>query len=195
MPKLSPSQLPQYCRLSGRNLAFYWKNGNRIYLPGKFNSPESLQAYREQMDAILEERVDKGAGKKQLQTATVQKKKSDKLAILEMVTEFLLWGETYYVKGGKPTGTVKDYALASKPLVDMYGELLVEKFVQMDLIGIQEHLVKSGISRGHINQRIKNIKRIFNWAAGRGLISHNVAGRWHCCLNIKKTRKKRNPPS
>ena len=169
MPKLSPSKLPKYCRLSGRSIAYYWKNGKRIYLPGKFNSPESLQAYREQMDSLLEERVDKVAGKKQLQTATAEKKKSDKLAILEMVAEFLLWGETYYVKDGMPTGTIKDYALASKPLVDMYGELLVEKFVQMDLIGIQDFLVKSGISRGHINQRIKNIKRIFNWAAGRGL--------------------------
>ena len=190
MPKLTNSKLPKYCRLSGRNIAFFWKDGKRVYLPGKFGSPESKEAYNKEMALILAERVEEKTEQKK-----PIRKRTDKITVLEMVAEFLVWGETYYVRNGEPTGTLDDFILASKPLVEQYGELQVEKFVQMDLIEIQDFLVKSGISRGHINQRIKNIKRIFNWAAGRGLISHNVAGRWHCCLNIKKTRKKRNPPS
>ena len=41
MPKLT-RKLPKYSHLNG--VGFYWFNGKHIYLPGKFNSQESLAA-------------------------------------------------------------------------------------------------------------------------------------------------------
>ncbi|MCL2347984.1 MAG: hypothetical protein FWC50_06940 [Planctomycetaceae bacterium] len=175
MPRLTNSKLPKYYRLSGKNIGYFWKDGKKVYLPGKYGSPESKAAYDRAMASLLEERAIQVDGKDKI-TVTDQEKQSpkidmEKITIVGMVAEFLEWGKGYYVKNGIPAGTLDDFVLASKPLVGKYGNTLVKKFVQMDLIRIQEHLVKSGISRDHINKRIGRIKRIFNWAAGRGLIS------------------------
>jgi len=184
MPKLTNSKLPKYLRVASRNRGFYWKDGKRVYLPGLYNSPESLKAYKEQMDLIFEERLSE---KTEPQTITL---KTNQLTVAELVAAFLKWGETYYVKNGKPTGTNEDHELASRPLVELYGNFKVDKITQLELIAIQEFLVTKGLSRKHLNARIGRIKRIFNWGTGRGIISHDVAGRLKFVENLKKGRTK-----
>jgi len=95
MPKLTNSKLPKYCRLSERNLGFYWRDGMRIYLPGQYGSPESLKAYNEKMASLLEERVDEVA-EKLLQTATPRIPKD--ITVLEFFVRFLEHAKKYYVK-------------------------------------------------------------------------------------------------
>jgi len=138
MPKLTNSKLPKYLRVASRNRGFYWKDGKRVYLPGLYNSPESLKAYKEQMDLIFEERLSE---KTEPQTITL---KTNQLTVAELVAAFLKWGETYYVKNGKPTGTNEDHELASRPLVELYGNFKVDKITQLELIAIQEFLVTKG---------------------------------------------------
>ena|GEM_PF-4481686 len=51
MPKLSSRQ-PKYLKAQRRDMAFYWLNGKRVYLPGKFKSPESIAAYNTAMSDL-----------------------------------------------------------------------------------------------------------------------------------------------
>lgn len=54
MPKLK-NRTPKYCRFGTRNVAFYWQNGKRIFLPGTYGSCLSLVAYhRAMIDYCLE---------------------------------------------------------------------------------------------------------------------------------------------
>ena len=38
---------------SKKNIACYWKDGKCVYLPGAFNSPESKEAYDNEMALLL----------------------------------------------------------------------------------------------------------------------------------------------
>jgi hypothetical protein len=169
MPRLK-AKLPKYCRFSGRNVACYWLNGQRVILPGEFNSPESLEAYHREMANLSQER----ASGKQHQTAH---RKVNQLSIKEMVDTFLEWGKTHYLKNGQPNRTTEDFERSSRMLVDLFGNLPVEKFSQREMIVVQDSLVKNGLARRTVNDYVSRSKRIFNWAVGRGIISHDVAGR------------------
>ena len=56
IPKLTQN-LPKHCRFSSRNVAYFWLNGQRVFLPGEFNSPESLEAYHLEMATLSQERA------------------------------------------------------------------------------------------------------------------------------------------
>ena len=137
-------QTHKYCRLSSRNIGFYWRDGKCVYLPGLYNSPESLQAYHQAMAEINEAKANDVAVIRPEITAT---RKPNHLSVLELVVAFLKWGETHYVKNGKPTGSNEDYHLASKPLVEKYGHIQVGKFTQRELIAIRNSMNDNGLSR------------------------------------------------
>ena len=68
-----------------------------MYLPGLYNSPESLQAYHNAMAELNEVKANGVTViNKDKITAT---RKVNQISILELVTGFLKWAETYYVKG------------------------------------------------------------------------------------------------
>jgi integrase len=182
MPKLKSSQ-PKYCKHSKRNKAFFWKDGRQVLLPGAYNSPESLQAYNSQMALLYEERADEVAGRIKVFCGKI-----NHLTVAELVAQFLKWGESYYVKNGKPTGSNADYELASRPLVDLYGHFQVNKITQRELISVRKIMVSKGLARKTINDRTCRIKRIFNWAASEGHISWDIAKNLECVENLKKGR-------
>ena len=185
MPKLPPSKLPKYCRVPQKNIACYWKDGKRVYLPGAFNSPESKEAYDAEMASLLSQRADELIDKKRPATKT-----SNNLTVLELVVKFLEWGETHYVKNGKPTGTNKDFVKSSKVLVKLYGDLSVKKFAQKEMIHVQDYLVDQGLSRRTVNDYIRRQKRIFNWGVSRGIIDHTIADRLKYVEALRKGKTK-----
>jgi integrase len=192
-----PKQTHKYKRLSSRNIGYYWLCGKRIYLPGLYNSPESLQAYHLAMAELNEAKADDVAVKKnEIITAT---RKVNQISILELVTAFLKWGETYYVKNGKPTGENSNIYYGTKILVETFGHLNVKKFTQQELKIVRDKLVESGVCRGVVNQRLGIIKRTFSWGVGEGLIDPELHLRLTYVKNLHKGRsiakdhKKRKP--
>jgi len=195
MPKLTNSKLPQYCRLSQKNIGYFWKDGKKIYLPGKYGSPESLEAYNKEMASLLEERVDKqvtvspksgGKIKHPLTEITVTKD----LTIVELLHRFGEHAKTYYVKNGKPTGSAYQLKVASDPVKEHFADLKASKFTKLELKFVQERMVESGLSRGVVNARIGRIRTIFNWAVEEGLIDEDVAIKLKSVKALKKGRTK-----
>ena len=181
MPKLK-EKLPKYSHLNG--MGFYWLNAKRVYLPGKFSSPESLAAYHEAMSSLSQDRTET-SNAQQLQTAN---RKANQLSVKELVDMFFDWGKTHYLKNGKPSETIKDFDKSCKVLLDLYGRITVDDFSQRELITVQEILVSNGLARKTVNDYLRRQKRIFNWAAGRGIISHEIAGRLKFVESLKAGR-------
>ncbi|MDR1958152.1 MAG: hypothetical protein LBQ54_03755 [Planctomycetaceae bacterium] len=161
MPKLKKS-LPRYLKASGRDTAYFWYAGKRVYLPGKFNSPESVAAYNRAMSELAAIKADES-----LSVSFTGK-------TCYTVAAFLRWGETYYTKNGQSTGANEQYYYATIQLIGLYGDLDTDKFRQKEFRRVIEMMEKSGnMSRKTINSRIWNIKRIFDWG-----VSHEMVSRW-----------------
>ena len=170
MPKLLVRQ-PKYCRLSGRNVAYYWREGRRIYLPGLYGSNESIAAYHKEMALWAEERAAETSDKKLKPFAG----KQNQLTVAELVAQFLVWADENYVKDGKPTGAADQYEYATRIMIDKFGDSPASEFTQQELIAVQDAFKKNKISRQVINDRVARIKRIFNWGVSQGLVSIEVA--------------------
>ena len=176
-------QTHKYLRFPGRNYAFYWYDGKRIRLPGTYNSTESKQAYFEAMAQIEKAKIEE---KKKPQLP-----KQQQITVVELVTAFLDHAKIYYRKNGKQTSTLKIYEISSRYLVEMFGNMKVDKFSQVELISIQEYLdEKINLSRKTVNSYITCIRNFFNRGVERGLVSHEVAGRLGFVKPLKEGRCK-----
>jgi hypothetical protein len=187
MPKLSDSNLPKYCRLNDRNIAFYWRDGKRVYLPGHYGSPESKEAYNKQMASLLDHRNDEVVEKKKLRSCTIKD-----ITVAEIIARFLQHAEVYYVKNGKQTDTAYQYKVATQPIMDdeKFCGLQASKFTQSKLKSIQEKMVDSGLARKTVNARIDKIKTVFKWAVGEELIEPEVHLKLKYVQGLQKSRTK-----
>ena len=100
------------------------------------------------------------------------------LTINEILNGYLKYAEDYYVKNDKPTTQYGIIVQAIKPLAEMYGHTEANKFTPQLLDVVRDEYKKVrlrrnpslGLTRGVVNQKIRVIVRIFQWAAGRNLI-------------------------
>jgi hypothetical protein len=88
MPTLIQKQ-PKYSRLSGRNIAFYWHKGRKVYLPGAYSSPESLSAYHQAMADLSKEKADQVKSLSNTQ-------RINQFSVKKLIETFLDWSKTYY---------------------------------------------------------------------------------------------------
>ena len=194
-----PKQTHKYCRLTNRNIGFFWKDGKRVYLPGLYNSPESLAAYHNAMAEINEAKANEVSDKKK-SNISVPIQTNAKLTVAELVAMFLEWGKSHYVKNGKPTGANDQYYHASIELVKEYGHYVVTSFTQRELIALRNSMNVGGLlSRKTINDRLTRIKRIFNWGVSEGHYGCEIAKNLEYVETIRKgctvlpERPKRKP--
>ena len=180
MPKLQRDKLPKYCRV--KNRGFYNLDNRKIYLPGLFNSPESLKAYSTAMSDLLSRRADEAAGLSRPAVLEV----SQNITVAEATSLFLAHGKDHYAT----VDSFSPYELASRPLIDLFGSMRVSQFRQGHLIEIQQRMIDSGLSRTVINDRISRIKQIFSWNSGRGNIDTDVAGRLKFVQNLRAGKTK-----
>ena len=69
-----------------------------------------------------------GAFTEWLTTKQVPTSKKSTVTIRVLVNAFPDHAETYYVKNGRQTGSYQRFELVSKPLLELYGSLLVDEF-------------------------------------------------------------------
>ena len=183
MPKLKTTQ-PKYCRVSGRNVACYWRDGRRIQLPGPYGSPESLTAYHLEMALWAEEQAVIASESKPRPC------KRNQLTVAELVAQFLIWADGHYVKDNEPTGAADQYDFATRIIVDSFGTFPVAKFTQQEMNKVRDRMTNTKLSRKEINRRIGKIKRIFNWGVSQGLVDANIALNLKFVEPLKKGRTK-----
>ena len=151
--------VPSYRLHKPSGLARVLINGRHVYL-GKYNSPESREHYRRLLAEIGSPGYDAppAAG-------------NDGLTVVEMLAAYLEYAEVYY-RHSEELANIKK---ALRRLRELYGLTPAFEFGPKRLKSLRRTMIKAGLSRGVINERIRVITRVFRWAAGEELIPHSVS--------------------
>jgi integrase len=96
------------------------------------------------------------------------------ITISELALAYLRHADTYYRKGGEPTGEATNIRYAIRHLREGFGDSLAREFGPKRLKAARDSMVKSGLCRNEVNRRVRIIVRAFKWAVGEELISPAV---------------------
>lgn len=171
-------RVPKYRRHKGVNRGFIEYQRKRTYLPGPYNSPESLAAYEQfvkdlQIANLLQDRRERQLhAPAELAAVTVG----------ELVVEFLAYAEDYY----GPVGEFQNFRAAAAYLLAKHLETRVRDLGPRSLNSLQEWMItqpcrdgrgqplQRKLSKNYINACLRRIKQIFSWGVGRELVPELV---------------------
>ena len=173
-------------------------------MPGTANSPESMEEYGKLIAKYLQEHS-------RAKRTKVVKPSAIGLTITELVAEFMAYAREHYSGTANTASNEFDNCrFAYRPLVAMYGDMLVEHFTTDELREVRQAMItgtwdwtKTSAkraprpwSRPHANGAINRIKRIFHWAEEHNRCSPAVAGPIRVMSGIQKGRTiaKERPP-
>lgn len=161
-PRSRPSRQPSYRLHKARGCAVVTINGKNHYL-GKYDSPESHEKYARLIAQWQ-------ANGKNLPACNSPAEPRD-LSVSGLVLKYLDHAEGYYKDyGTRHQGEISNLRHAVKPLCILYGRTLSREFLPESLESTRESMIRSGLARTTINQRVTRIKRVFRWGARKGLI-------------------------
>lgn len=147
---------PKYRRhQTGRGFVEF--KGVRHYLPGAYNSPESLEAYK----AFL--RVHVFSEAKAFAAPT-----GEGVSLNDVIAAYLDYAADHYPAGNRSEYNNCRHALL--PLSIARGTTPAVDFGPKALKEYRKGLIASGQSRGYINQQLAKIRRAYKWAASEELI-------------------------
>lgn len=153
MPKV-----PKYRHRADRNYAFVEVGGRRQRLPGAYDSPESRAAYHEFCHRLL------------LQEGDAPPPKIDgQPSVAELVAACLDWAEGYYYNPGS-SSEYDAIRQAAQPMLRLHAKTPASEFGPLALKQVRQAMVDRGWARGHINQQIHRIRRIFRWGVENELV-------------------------
>ncbi len=109
--------------------------------------------------------------------------------VKEFVGRFMAHARTYYrLPSGEESFEVRDFELSFRELLRHYAETPVEAIGKAELKAVRDDMVKAGLSRKVVNQRIGRIKRAFMWGAEEGLVPDAVAVGLKIVRNLQRNR-------
>ncbi|HEY1381528.1 MAG TPA: hypothetical protein VGF55_32320, partial [Gemmataceae bacterium] len=153
----------------------------RDYLLGPYDSPESRAEY-ERVLALLR------VGRTPWTDAAVP---ANGLTVAEVLLRFWRHAEVYYANP-KVRDNVR---LAIRPVRILYGPLPAAEFSPLKLKAIRDEMVRSGLCRPVVNQRVGVIKRVFKWAVAEELVPASVHQALQAVPGLKKGRTTAREPS
>ncbi len=175
--------VPKYCLHKSRALAYVRDRGKVRYL-GKWNSPESKEAYRR----FLIEWEAHQAGAPPLPDPGVE------LTVVELCASYWDFAQRYYTKNGKPSGWLDHIRLMLRKIRETYGRTPAGEFGPRKLKTIRQALIDAGHSRRYINKLIPIILRMFKWATAEELLPSAVYHALHTVEGLKKGRSAAKEP-
>lgn len=158
---MAQPRIPKYRLHKASGQAVVTLSGRDIYL-GKYDSPESYDAYRRHIAEWL------ASGRQVLPTA------SPSITVEEVLAAYWLHAQSYYVKDGKPSTQQHRVKMSLAPVRRLYGDHPATSFGPLALKAVREEMVRSGLNRRSVNQRIGCVKLCFKWAVSEELIPSSV---------------------
>jgi integrase len=158
-----PTKTPGYCLHRARGQAYVHLNGKDHYL-GRYGARESKDAY----DLKIAEWLVGGCSLPQPQTITehADDRPPDQPLVKEVVLAFLEHAKQYYRdRDGTPTSELQNLVDALRPVPRLFAETPSGEFRALSLQAVREEMIRSGLARKTINDRIHRIRRCFRWAA------------------------------
>lgn len=164
--------VPKYRHFRPRNRGFVEYRGKRIYLPGPYQSRQSIAAYQAFLAKIIAE-------------LSPPDPQDPPISIAELVDQYLAWAIGYYGQGTE-YGCIFD---ACQPLAAMYGRTPAAMFGPRALAAVRDAMVAGRIqvdgqtvwqarrpwSRTYINHQVARIKRMFAWGVAQECVPAAVA--------------------
>lgn len=167
---------PRMTHHRARGLARVVLNGKTYYL-GKWGSPEATQKY----DRLIQKWVAAGRDVTRMEGA---------LSITAMCRRYREHAKEYYRDNeGKPAKELAGMQDALKPLWQHFGTVAASDFGPLRLQELREHLIKKGMARTTINNRISRVRRVFRWAESQELIPR---GSWESLRSVRGLAKGRS---
>lgn len=124
---------------------------------GKYNSPESREAYARALAEHFH--------------GSASRAKSKNLTINEIMLPFVKHVEGYYRRpDGTATSEVDGFRTALRPLRELYGSTLADEFGPLALKTVRSKFVTLGWSRTTVNKQTGRIRQMFRWAASEELV-------------------------
>lgn len=136
------------------DVAYVEIGGKRRTLPGRYNSPESKEAY-----AALVRDLARSPEIEIIGTARID----------ELVGAYWDHAETYYSR--KEYLAIKS---ASQPLLDSCANLPVDEFGARGLERVRVRMIDNGWSRPTINHHVNRLRRLFRWGVARDMVHGSV---------------------
>jgi integrase len=150
-------RVPKYRKQTGRDFAFVEHEGRRHRLPGRYNSPESRDAYKQFLARVL--------GKEELPPLVGA---ADEITVQVLVAVFMQYAEKRYPPGKRSEFANCKYGL--KPFLDTYGDYLAVSIGPLKIKALQKKMTAAGRLPGYVNTVCGKIKRAYKWAASEELI-------------------------
>ena len=176
MPKLSVA-LPKYRLHRSSGQAVVTLDGRDFYL-GPHSSAASKTLYNRLTGEWL------AAGRRRPPSEQEQS-----LTIAELLVGYFEFAKIHYRgKHGEQTKTVANIRLALRLLRELYGHSLVADFGPLALKAVQRTMIERNISRGVVNSRIGQIKRVFKWAVSEQIAP---AGTFHALQTVSGIQRGR----
>lgn len=169
-------RVPKYRRHSTRDRGFVEWRGRRHYFKGRYNSEESLAAYRQFLrDNVLK---DESIDNEVPDVVPI----SGYLNVAEFCYRHLLWAESFH---GRESQEFNHLYRCVKMLHNV-GQLAVRDFGPLALKKVRRLMVEGKIpprkdgtpakrwSRSYINEQVNRIRRIFRWGVENELVPASV---------------------
>lgn len=154
-------RIPKYREWTTRNKGFVDWQGQRVYFPGAYGSPESLQAYQEWIANTLHAQL------------IQERLEAQQLTMADLAASYLRHCQLYY--GDGPRGSIVNIKAAIRGLLDAeQGGLLVNQYGPKQLKAYQQHLINAGLARRTINDRAAWIKAMLKWGVAEEMVPPEV---------------------
>ncbi|WP_182870888.1 tyrosine-type recombinase/integrase [Rhodopirellula sp. JC639] len=183
MPRLTKS-VPKYRLHRATGQAVVTLAGRDHYL-GPWKSKASLIEY----DRLVGEWLAAGRPARSVQEDLG-------ITVSEVCLRYWKFAKGYYVKNGRPTGTLAGIRVAIRFLRTTYGHTNAAEFGPLALRSMQNKMLEAGQSRRYINDNIDRIRRLFTWAVSEELIPGSVTQALRSVPGLRKgrTAAKEYPP-
>lgn len=153
------------------------------YLPGKFNSEESLAAYEHVRQRVLALHSSKAPPPKPIHRQNVT------VAIL--VAKFIGWA---LERWGEKSTAYRHFKVVAKHMVKRHGSLPAQEFGPLALKDVRTSFLKAkkrvdktkGWSRTHINIQVQRVRRIFRWGVANELVDETIYNALKCVEPIRE---------
>ena len=173
MPRLK-NATPKYRLHKSTGRAVVTIDGHDHYL-GKYGSRPSKREY----DRLIGEWLQNG---RRLPT------EPHSVTVAELVNAYHRFAKAYYVKNGKPTGTLDNIKPMLRLVRRHYGDTKATDFGPLALKSLQARMVESHASRRYINDQTARVRQMFKWAAGNELIPFESYHRLTAVDGLRKGR-------
>lgn len=170
-------KVPAYSLHAASGQARVRIDGRSIYL-GIFGSQESKAEYARIVGEWLQR----------------QPSSPKSLTVQEAAAAYDGFGQTYYLKGGKPTSEIHVIRAALNRLNEVCGSLPLSSLAPRHLKAVQRLGIEQGLTRKSINHLVNRLRRFVRWCVSEELVAAGIVAALETVQGLRRGRSGAKEP-